>query len=249
MSEQHSTALISVGGWRKTDPTVDVVVDCRFFDILSRHQWAIRTKMYAVARIDGKRVFMHQLICSLAHGERPPGHEVDHIDRNVLNNRADNLRWVTRSINQANKGKQQNNTSGYRGVSWYASGKTWKAAVKKDGRIVYCRYFHDKHEAARAVNRAWVDLFPSLPAPNPDAENMPPSSPYQRAERKVNQNSSSGVRGVTWNKRLSKWAAFVQKKGKRTFLGYFVDKAEAALIVERTREKIKAGEQDNEGVI
>ncbi len=42
--------------------------------------------------------------------------EVDHIDRNTLNNDISNLRWVDRTIQNRNKGNYKSNTSGHRNV-------------------------------------------------------------------------------------------------------------------------------------
>ncbi|GEP60437.1 HNH endonuclease signature motif containing protein [Reyranella soli] len=43
---------------------------------------------------------VHRIVTTAFHGPGPsPGHVVDHIDTNRLNNRADNLRWVTRLEN------------------------------------------------------------------------------------------------------------------------------------------------------
>jgi HNH endonuclease len=43
---------------------------------------------------------VHQIVASAFHGVRPSAeHVVDHIDTNRMNNRADNLRWVTRLEN------------------------------------------------------------------------------------------------------------------------------------------------------
>jgi len=43
---------------------------------------------------------VHRIVATAFHGPGPsPGHVVDHIDTNRLNNRADNLRWVTRLEN------------------------------------------------------------------------------------------------------------------------------------------------------
>lgn len=68
---------------------------------------------YEISR-DGK--ILHHVLgggkirhCLIAHlvaeawlGERPAGCVVDHIDRNKLNNHADNLRYVTQAVNMAN---------------------------------------------------------------------------------------------------------------------------------------------------
>ena len=46
--------------------------------------------------------YIHKLVAEYFIGERPEGYEIDHIDGNYLNNRADNLRYVTRRENLLN---------------------------------------------------------------------------------------------------------------------------------------------------
>jgi hypothetical protein len=54
--------------------------------------------------------------------------QIDHISRERLDHRRSNMRFATRSQNQANKGKQCNNTSGHKGVSWHKT--KWEARIK-----------------------------------------------------------------------------------------------------------------------
>ena len=46
------------------------------------------------------------------------GKYYDHIDRNTLNNRKNNLRPATSTENSQNRSKYKNNTSGFTGVIW-----------------------------------------------------------------------------------------------------------------------------------
>ena len=49
---------------------------------------------------------------------------------------------------------KSNNTSGYRGVTWDASKKRWKAQIGVGGKVVNLGKFREKDEAARAYNSA-----------------------------------------------------------------------------------------------
>lgn len=55
--------------------------------------------------------------------------QIDHIDNNGLNNKLENLRAVTSSINQRNKPLQSSNKTGINGVNWHTSAKKWQARI------------------------------------------------------------------------------------------------------------------------
>src|SRR5258708_16286059 len=59
----------------------------------------------------------------------------DHVNRDGLDNRRCNLRPATGSQNAANKGRQSNNTSGFKGVNW--NDGAWQASLCVNGRREY----------------------------------------------------------------------------------------------------------------
>lgn len=54
-----------------------------------------------------KAVYVHKLVAEYFLGPRPEGYEIDHIDGNYLNNKADNLRYVLHSENMNNEISKQ----------------------------------------------------------------------------------------------------------------------------------------------
>ena len=68
------------------------------------------------------------------YGVEPP--LIDHIDQNRTNNHPSNLRAATHSLNKFNRGKQSNNTSGYKGVT-AGTGNNWIAQTRYQNKRIY----------------------------------------------------------------------------------------------------------------
>ena len=122
---------------------------------------SVGTGGYQRVRIDNKQYLEHRLVWLWHHGVFP--RILDHIDRNPLNNRIENLRLCNESQNAANSGLPVNNTSGYRGVCWDVRKKAWKVRVSLvvDGERVrqYVGHFADIHEAAIIYNLRMTEWF------------------------------------------------------------------------------------------
>ena len=99
----------------------------------------------------GKSTLLHRLILGF------PASDIDHINRNKLDNRKENLRLCTETQNNANTGPQANNTSGYKGV--YKHRDQWQAQIVHKGKKIHIGYYPSKELAAVAYNIYAKSLF------------------------------------------------------------------------------------------
>jgi hypothetical protein len=89
--------------------------------------------------------------------QAPDGIEVDHINRNRLDNRRANLRLATRAQNGQNRGKFSPRThSRYKGVTWHSRNRYWQAMICVNGNRIYLGGYKSEREAALAYNNAAV---------------------------------------------------------------------------------------------
>jgi hypothetical protein len=120
---------------------------------LSQWKWGCIGRGYAgrFVRIDGRRflIYMHRLILN-----PPDGMEVDHVNRNKLDNRRRNLRAATRRQNDCNRAAWK--TCGYRGVALTPRKTPWAARIRVNGKLTHLGSFHSAEEAARAYDAAAI---------------------------------------------------------------------------------------------
>lgn len=113
---------------------------------------------YRYISIDATQYFEHRLIWTLANRQHiPSGMDVDHINREKLDNRPENLRLATTSQNRANIGMQRNNSTGYKGV-FLDRGK-FRAAIRVTGIRRYLGTFSSARAAAAAYDGAALTVF------------------------------------------------------------------------------------------
>jgi hypothetical protein len=111
--------------------------------------WVMQTTGYRGVKIKGQLYMTHRVIYELLKGVIPVGFNIDHIDGNKLNNKIENLRLASTQENSFNRGKQSNNTSGYKGVFWDKTNQKWKAQTRQKGRTKSLGYFKTPEEASK----------------------------------------------------------------------------------------------------
>lgn len=98
-----------------------------------------------------RQYYAHQLAWLYIHGVWPSS-EIDHINIVKHDNRIINLRLVTRSQNIQNIRLQSNNTSGFKGVSWWAN--RWWASIGLDNKRIHLGAFINLDDAIAARKQA-----------------------------------------------------------------------------------------------
>lgn len=128
------------------------VIDNADYDKVKGYTWQLsknQHRRYATSSVHtpmGKRkILMHHLILGVTNAV-----EIDHKDRDGLNNRRNNLRVATRAQNQANRPQKQNTTSKYRGVTLDRG--RWRVRISKKKK--YLGSFDSEIQAAIAYDVA-----------------------------------------------------------------------------------------------
>jgi hypothetical protein len=104
---------------------------------------------YLQANYRGNVMLAHRVIMAMQTNEWPI--QVDHINGDKTDNRARNLRSVTRAENRRNSCKPSNNKSGFNGVSYDRVNKKWVARIKTlDGTYANLGRFEDIQGAINA---------------------------------------------------------------------------------------------------
>jgi hypothetical protein len=117
--------------------------------------------LYVILRDDGETSIklIHRLVATAFLENSEDKKNVDHIDRNRLNNHISNLRYATPTENSQNKSMMTNNTSGIVGVSFHKNNKKWEAKITVNGDKKHLGYFINKEDAITARTNAEIQYF------------------------------------------------------------------------------------------
>ncbi len=130
-----------------------MMVDDEDYPILSTFKW-YWSNGYAIAIPISRKALKWEIRAHRLITMAPTGMEVDHINRDRLDNRRVNLRVCTKAENRRNTPMKSFNTSGYKGVSWSHDKQKWAAHIYAEGRSRYLGYYLTKEDAALAYNEA-----------------------------------------------------------------------------------------------
>lgn len=134
------------------DSKKEMICDLEDWGKLKKFTWNESIKGYAIAKkkIKGKAhiIFFHRMAIGAKEGEI-----VDHINRNKLDNRRNNLRITSLSMNCFNR--KTKNESGYAGVLKTYNDK-WRAQITVNYKPIYLGTFEELDDAIEARKKAEI---------------------------------------------------------------------------------------------
>lgn len=140
---------------------VYAVVDDEDFDNLNQYKWSLVRGYAKRMTWDSKtkkvgNLTMHQIVLG-----KKDGFEIDHINRNRLDNRKQNLRHVTKSQNRMNTPVRADSKTGVKGVTLY-KGRDKKYGVrirnKRNGKLLFLGSFYTLKEASSFYNKKAIEM-------------------------------------------------------------------------------------------
>ena len=142
------------------------IIDAHDEELVCWHRWHLTAQGYAST--GGESLPMHRVIMGGAIGK---GRVVDHLNRDKLDNRRENLRVATFARNGQNTGgrsmwRGKPASSKYRGVCWKKDKRKWLAHARYFGKQHRLGLFDDERAAAVAVQRFWAERGTYYPLPD-----------------------------------------------------------------------------------
>lgn len=123
-------------------------------DWISKEHWMFDRYAYRQTCVKGKRRShrMHRDIALMMFGEIPDGTAIDHINRDKLDNRRENLRLATQSQNNANLSTRKGRS--YKGLSLDSKDGKWNSFIGYNYTTYNLGRYKTEDEAAQAYNIA-----------------------------------------------------------------------------------------------
>lgn len=155
---QHDNCAVMYLHDRHGNKKAEALISTTRIQIVKEHKWYMQDeKGYVATSVGRKKVYLHRFLLGI--GESGRDIKVDHINRNPLDNRDENLRLCFHHQNCRNKGIPSNNSSGCLGISWNKEKRKWEAYIQSNKKFKRLGYFEKLEDAIVARKGAEKKYF------------------------------------------------------------------------------------------
>ncbi len=117
---------------------------------IKRHKWCLDGNNYIKTRFNKDNLFLQHLILP-----KKKNYRVDHINQNPLDNRKENLRYLT-------VGENLHNSKKAKGVSYCNTFNKWGTYINKDNKRIRLGYHKTEEEALQVRKEAEKKYYPGI---------------------------------------------------------------------------------------
>lgn len=132
------------------------------FLYLLNFKWHLRKSCktkYAKRNIKYSFICMHEEIIKRMGLVISKGYQIDHRDRNGLNNQRFNLRIITCSLSSFNRNIHSNNTSGFTGIRFREDHMKWESYININKKYKHLGLFNILEDAIKVRREAELKYY------------------------------------------------------------------------------------------
>ena len=150
--EDSTYVKIELLGRGKELPQNYFIISTSCLEKIIKHNWYIDSNGYPMSYTSRSKTLHKNLL-----GKQEKGFVIDHINRNKLDNRYNNLRVITSRENSYNRTKSITSNNKYKGI--VKRGNKYIASITKDGLRKEIGGFETEEDAARMYDMMAEELF------------------------------------------------------------------------------------------
>lgn len=132
------------------------IIDIEDLERCKPYKWTLRNDGYVSTKKNYKGIKLHRFIANT-----PEGMHTDHINRNRLDNRKDNLRICSQQENNKNKGLYSVNKTGHRGIEVreMTTKTVYLSVIRFEGKSHHLGSFDNIDDAIKAREQAELKFY------------------------------------------------------------------------------------------
>jgi hypothetical protein len=146
-----------------TNQDTEFYFDIKYFDEIKKYAWRINEKGYVCSQIKDIEIKLHRFIMELKSNKQLSTEEfIDHIDRNPVNNKDNNLRECVNDQNIKNRKVNKNNKTGISGVTIHYNSKgeiIYRSVIGANKKRYHLISTKDFNEAVKVRLQAEKEFF------------------------------------------------------------------------------------------